>query len=451
MTPAVIARYAAPVPRYTSYPTAAQFAPGVDARGFAAALAALDPQAPVSLYTHVPFCHELCWYCGCTTKATRRRRPVAAYVATLLAEIDAVAGACPGRLTARHVHWGGGSPNSLAPDEIGALAAALRRAFDLPPTAEFAVEIDPRILSRDQIDAFARAGITRASIGVQDFDPTVQAAINRHQSYERTAEVVGSLRRAGIGGINVDLVYGLPHQTRASLTRTIERTLDLAPDRVALFGYAHMPGRFAHQRLIPDDALPDTIERFGQSRRARRLLEQAGYVAIGLDHFARAHDNLATGTVRRNFQGYTTDTATTLIGLGASAISTLPVGYFQNEIATAAYTRAVETASLATAGLATARGVILSDDDRLRGHVIEHLMCAFAFSRRDVEARFGAAAAAGVVETADLLLGADTDGLVAATDDGFRVTAIGRPFVRAIASCFDAYLDGGAGRFSAGI
>jgi oxygen-independent coproporphyrinogen-3 oxidase len=445
MRPETVARYAAPVPRYTSYPTAAQFKPTVGPADFAEALAALEPGQPISLYVHIPFCNELCWYCGCNTKATRQRRPIEAYLATLLAEIVAVAGHCPSRLPVSHIHWGGGSPNSLAAEDIVTLGAALRRYFDVQPEAEFAVEIDPRALSTDQIEAFATAGVNRASIGVQDFDEAVQIAINRIQPFEQTKAVVDGLRRSGIDDINIDLVYGLPHQSRDSVARTIAQTIELRPARVALFGYAHMPDRFVHQKLINPAALPGSEERYGQSRRARRLLEEAGYVPIGLDHFARPDDPLATGELHRNFQGYTTDGASALIGLGASSISRLPAGYFQNAVMREAYARLVEAG-----GLATARGVVLTEDDRVRAYAIERIMCQFDFPASDLRARFGDDAT-DVIEIAEAVVEADTDGLVEATNDGFRVTEKGQPFVRSIASCFDAYLETGVGRFSAGV
>jgi oxygen-independent coproporphyrinogen-3 oxidase len=446
MRPETVERFSAPVPRYTSYPTAARFNGAVGGLQFATALAALDGRSPASLYVHVPFCSELCWYCGCSTKATRQRAPVADYARHLLAEIMEVAEACQDRISVSHIHWGGGSPNSLSATQIVELSAALRANFSVAANAEFAVEIDPRSMAPEQVDAFAAAGVNRVSIGVQDFDPVVQAAINRHQPYEMTRDVVGQLRAGGIANINIDLVYGLPHQTRESVQRTIGQVLELAPSRIALFGYAHMPSRFAHQRLIDDAALPDARERYAQSRRARRLLEEAGYRAVGLDHFALASDELVTGDVRRNFQGYTTDTAESLIGLGASAISRLPQGYFQNAVDRQDYQRRIETD-----GLATVRGVLLNDDDRVRAHVIERLMCEFEFSAEEVSRRFGETRGAEMAMIAADIVEADTDGLVEVTPDGFRVSELGQPFVRSIASCFDAYLESGQGRFSAGV
>lgn len=445
MTPDLVRRMSAPVPRYTSYPTAPHFSSQVDAQAFADGLRQLPPDRPLSLYFHIPFCAQLCWYCGCNTKATRNTGTIARYVDYLKTEILTVSGLVPGARTVGHVHWGGGSPNSLSADEIIAISGVLRDNFHFTPETEFAVEIDPRWLDEAQIKAFASSGVNRASIGVQDFNEDVQVAINRMQSVEVTRRAVDGLRNAGVRGINIDLVYGLPHQTRDSVARTISEVIKLAPDRIALFGYAHLPSRAKHQSMIDEATLPDSVERFGQSRRAQRLLTEAGYIPIGLDHFALPGDPLASGTIKRNFQGYTTDQAEALIGMGASSISQLPTGYFQNAVPRQDYERRIEET-----GLATVKGVLLTGDDRIRGKVIERLMCDFEFSADALRAAFGKDAARVVAEAEDLVA-SDTEGLVERTPDGFRVTARGQPFVRAIASCFDAYLDGARVRYSAGV
>jgi oxygen-independent coproporphyrinogen-3 oxidase len=277
---------------------------------------------------------------------------------------------------------------------------------------------------------------------VQDFDPKVQAAINRRQSFETTELAVKALREHGIDRINIDLVYGLPHQTRDSVEDTIGKVLTLAPDRIAAFGYAHLPSRLKHQALIEEAALPGVVERFAQANRLAHMLTAAGYQRIGLDHFARAGDPLASGPVARNFQGYTTDQADALIGLGASAIGRLPEGYLQNCVPAADYERRI-----AERGLATARGVRLTEGDRMRAFVIERLMCDLAFPAAELDRRFGAAAAP-LLDEARALLEADRDRLVERDGEGFRITERGRPFVRSIAACFDAYLDAepGSGR-----
>ena len=434
MRPSLVEKYAAPVPRYTSYPTAPHFTPDVDAATYGRWLGELDPEAPVSLYTHVPFCDTLCWYCGCSTKAVQRYAPVGRYIDVVLAEIASVARKVPSRLQVSHVHWGGGSPNALVAADMRRLGETLREHFMLLNDAEFAVEIDPRQLAADQVEAMAAVGVNRISIGVQDFDDRVQKAINRIQTFATTRDVVDRLRAAGIGSINIDLVYGLPHQTVASVERTIGQVLELAPDRIAIFGYAHLPQRFSHQKLIPDDGLPGPMARFEQSQRLADILVANGYRRIGLDHFARPGDALADGSLHRNFQGYTTDEAGTLIGFGASAIGKLPQGYVQNAVANADYARRI-----AADGLATVRGRALSLDDRIRALTIERLMCDMKFPAAELCARFGEDARP-VLQQARDLVARDPDGLVVASGDGFEVTETGRPFIRTICAGFDAYL-----------
>ncbi len=434
MTPEFVRRMSAPLPRYTSYPTANQFSSNVGKLEHVDSLQNLPPATTMSLYIHIPFCSELCWYCGCSTKAVKSREPIRAYLDTLKIEMTTVAALlrAPG---VTHLHWGGGTPNILDASEIGDLAKTVRVLFDVSPSAEFAVEIDPRSFTADHAKAFADAGVNRVSIGVQDFDPAVQKAINRVQSFEVTERAVSSIRAAGISAINIDLVYGLPHQTRQSLGRTITEVVRLEPDRIALFGYAHLPSRAKHQSLIDENTLPDAVERFAQSRRAERHLQAAGYIAVGLDHFATPEDPLSSSRIRRNFQGYTTDETEVLLGFGASAISKLPQGYFQNAAPRQDYLRRISDS-----GLATSRGVLLTEEDRVRAFVIERLMCAHEFSERATIERFGKAAEP-VIGDASHLLHAENEGLIEGSSDGFRVTPKGKPFVRAIAACFDAYLD----------
>ena len=297
MNPEVVKRYSAPVPRYTSYPPAPHFSDAVGPEQYATWLEALPEHARLSLYLHIPFCETLCWYCGCSTRGVGRYEPVADYLKSLITEIKRVSTRVPRTHEATHIHWGGGSPNVLSPDDIATLSKATREHFHVTDNAEFAVEIDPRGLDRDRIAAFAQAGVTRVSIGVQDFDAKVQAAINRRQSFETTKEVIAAFRRHGIDAINIDLVYGLPHQTRDSVEETITKVLTLSPNRIAAFGYAHLPSRLKRQRLIDEAALPGIVERFAQANRLAHILSAAGYKRIGLDHFARADDPLALDQV----------------------------------------------------------------------------------------------------------------------------------------------------------
>jgi oxygen-independent coproporphyrinogen III oxidase len=440
MNPDVVTRYSAAVPRYTSYPTAPHFSESVGPEHYARWLERLPERASLSLYLHIPYCDSLCWYCGCSTKAVQRYEPIAAYLKSLTAEMLHVAARIPAGHRVSHIHWGGGSPSILKPEDILALAQATRAHFNIAADAEFAVEADPRGLDEARVAAFAAAGVNRASIGVQDFDPRVQAAINRHQSFETTQAAIAHLRAHGIANINIDIVYGLPHQTRASVAETATRVIELAPSRIAAYGYAHLPQRLKHQRLIDEASLPDVIERYAQASRLARLLTAVGYVRVGLDHYARPDDPLAGAPVARNFQGYTTDAADALIGLGATAIGRLPQGYVQNCVPIAGYERLVEDN-----GLATARGIALTEADRMRGFVIERLMCDLAFPADELHRRFGSAAAPILAE-AQALIEADQDHLVEREGTAFRITERGRPFVRAIAACFDAYLDMGQDR-----
>ncbi|WP_156922528.1 oxygen-independent coproporphyrinogen III oxidase [Azorhizobium doebereinerae] len=434
----LVARYSRPVPRYTSYPTAPQFGPQVDGEVYAGWLAALPDGARASIYLHVPFCAELCLYCGCNTSVARRYTPVAAYAERLRTEIARVAALIPGRLKVSHLHWGGGTPTLLSGADMIAIMADIRTHFDVDADAELAIEVDPRVLSDEMVAALAASGLTRASLGVQDFDPAVQEAIGRHQSFEETEKAAKALRAAGVGSLNLDLIYGLPHQTVASVLETVRTALALAPDRIAVFGYAHVPWMKKHQALIPEQSLPGAAERLAQAQAITALLEAEGYVAIGLDHFARPDDAMARrageGTLRRNFQGYTTDDAPILLGFGASAIGMLPQGYVQNLPATPAWHAALEAGRLPIA-----RGLALTAEDRLRRDVIERLMCDGEVDLAAVLDRHGFPAdtfAAEITRLAAL----EADGLVARTDAVLTVPAPARIFTRTVAAVFDAYL-----------
>jgi oxygen-independent coproporphyrinogen-3 oxidase len=445
----LIRHYSRPVPRYTSYPTAPHFHDGIAADSYADWLDRLPSETPVSLYLHIPFCDRLCWFCGCHTKQVLRYGPIAGYLKAVAVEIATVGTRLGGRGRVSHLHLGGGSPSMLTPADLLLVAQQIRQAFVIRDDFEFSIEIDPNDMTPDRYEAFAAAGVTRASIGVQDFDPTVQHAINRIQTMEQTRAVVDGVRAHGVRSVNLDVLYGLPFQTEASVRRTIEAVLEMRPDRVALFGYAHVPWMKTHQKLIDETALPDAVARYHQSRLASAQLLAAGYVPIGMDHFARARDSLAhaarTGRLHRNFQGYTTDDAPALIGLGASAIGSLPQGYVQNCVPTADYMRRVRDG-----GLATVRGIRLSDDDRMRGFAIEQLMCNFTIEIDALQRRFGAASAS-LLDEIRRLSAADQDGLV--NFDGRRLvlTERGRPFVRSIAARLDAYLAAGAPRYSVAV
>ena len=445
----LIAKYDRRVPRYTSYPTAPHFTPAVDDAAYAGWLAALPDDAELSLYLHVPFCASLCLFCACHTTVARRQEPLIAYAATLQAEIDLVADKIGRRLRVRHVHWGGGTPTSLPPDAMLAVMQRLRARFDLPEDAEVAVEIDPRTLSPESIAGLAAMGVTRVSLGVQDFDPEVQKAINRHQSLELTARVAADLRAVGIDSLNLDLIYGLPHQTAAGVANTVAQALTLNPDRAAVFGYAHVPWMKKHQALLPEDALPKTEERFAQRQAVEETLTAHGYTSIGLDHFARPDDALsqaaADGRMKRNFQGYTTDDAPVLIGFGASSIGSVPQGYVQNHPGVPAWRDAVKAGVLPIA-----RGVEMSPEDHLRRDVIEQVMCHMTVNLRDVAQRHGTDLSA-LMDAAPALQDMARDGLIDWQGDRLDVTLLGRPFVRGVAAAFDTYLRPGGARHSAAV
>jgi oxygen-independent coproporphyrinogen-3 oxidase len=440
-----------PVPRYTSYPTAPHFHAGIREAEYGAWLEGLPGEADLSLYMHIPFCDSLCWFCGCHTRITRRYEPVGLYLGALIREIGMAAARVPKGAKVSQIHWGGGSPTMLSPDDIRRLGSATREAFSLKPDCEFAVEIDPRGLDQARIDALAEIGLTRVSLGVQDFDPKVQWAINREQSFEETERVALGFRAHGVTSLNIDAIYGLPHQTEARLLATLEKVVSLEPDRIALFGYAHVPWMKKHQEMIPPEALPGIEERFAQAESAARFLVGAGYRRVGIDHFAKPSDALAiaarTGRLKRNFQGYTVDPADALIGFGASAISSLPGGYVQNEPTTGRYLALVSEGKLPIA-----RGLALTEEDRLRRAVIEALMCQMELDER-VLARSAAP------ESLKAEIRAEMDGFrdearrgwVIRTRDGLIVTEAGRPFLRLIAARFDAYLAQAAGRHSVAV
>lgn len=434
MEAAQILKHSRPVPRYTSYPTAPHFHRGIDGDTYAGWLAELPAEAPLSLYIHIPFCDTLCWFCGCHMQVVRDSRPVTAYVDLLLQEISLVAEALGGgHRTISHLHFGGGSPCLLPPEEIERLGDALWRNFTPTSDAEIAVEMDPRDLDDEVVRAFAALGVTRASIGVQDLNPEVQLAINRWQPFEVVASAAERMRGSGIQRLNFDLMYGLPHQTVERVLATTERILTLQPDRLALFGYAHVPHMKRHQRLLPEEALPGEAARLAQSEAAAARLVDAGYRRIGLDHFAQPEDPLARaleqGRLQRNFQGYTVDEAPVLLGLGVSAIGTLPQGYVQNVLGVPEYRRALEAGQLPVA-----RGIATSGEDRRDRAIISQLMCEF---RVDLEAYGGAGRfSAALAHLAPLI----ADGLVSLSGSELEILSKGRPLVRVVAAAFDRYL-----------
>lgn len=437
------------VPRYTSYPTAPHFSTLFPAANYREWLARLDPEEPISLYLHVPFCKQMCWYCGCNMKLAARYSPVATYVRHLLEEIDLIADAIGNPMPVAHLHFGGGTPTVLESEDLAAIMAHLSERFRLLPNAEIAIESDPRTITDAMIRQIGLLGFNRASFGVQEFDPKVQAAINRIQPPEMVERAILGLRAAGVPNINFDLIYGLPHQTTAALCRTVEQCVTMKPDRIALFGYAHVPWVAKNQRMIADDSLPNASERAEQARLAAATLVANGYVQIGIDHFALPGDSLAIaaaeGRLHRNFQGYTSDAARTLIGIGATSIGRTPQGYVQNASETGAWSRAV-----AAGKLPVARGHALRGQDWLRAHVIERIMCD---GKVDLAAAGRAKGFADdwYAEEIPELLQMQEDGLLTCKDGKLSLAAEGLPLARVVAAVFDTYLRNSTARHSVAV
>lgn len=424
------------VPRYTSYPTAPVFGPAVAAAFQTACLGGLAPDVPISIYVHIPFCERLCWFCACRTQGTRTLGPVETYIETLEAELALLAAALPQGVQMGRLHWGGGTPTILPPHLIRRLARAIKSVIPPADVFEFSVEIDPTLVDAAKIAALQSEGMTRASIGIQDFSETVQKAIGREQTFAATASCVQMLREAEIASLNADLVYGLPHQTPHSIAASVEKVLSLRPDRIALFGYAHVPWMAKRQQLIDEAALPGDSARHDLANVAADIFAAAGFTTIGIDHFALPGDGLSraaqSGTLRRNFQGYTEDTCQTLLGLGASSISRFEGGYVQNAAATGAY-----TARIASGNLAGYRGHALTVDDRLRARAIEMLLCDFHLDLPALRESSNA-------ETDALLpiiqrIATEFGDLVAADHFGLTIQPSGKPLARIIAQKFDAY------------
>lgn len=430
----------AAVPRYTSYPTAADFHRLEDAPRLAA-LRQIGAGSRISAYIHIPYCQAMCHYCGCFTKITRRADVVEDYVRHLIADIKLQAGSFSGRPALSHLHWGGGTPAIISRADFRAIMAALHEAFIFADNAEQAIELDPRGVDADFCAFLAEQGINRASLGVQDINPAVQQAIGRIQPPDDVARSVQALRQAGIEQINFDLIYGLPQQTQASLRETCEQLLPFAPGRIACYGYAHLPQRRANQRLIDTAILPGAQERFLQAALVGEFFTKHGYAPIGIDHFALPHDSLAIaaaeGRLRRNFQGYTDDNAAILLGFGASSISEFPQLYAQTIADIGQYKQAI-----AAGKLGTARGIALNAEDKKRAALIRDLMCNF---RVDLAVYGGAEQfRPELIQLKPLL----ADKIAEHRGETISLTEEGKPFVRIIAGIFDTYRQGEAGRFS---
>lgn len=445
----LIRRFGRPGPRYTSYPTAPHFREDIDPEALLADLG--DPahaSRPLSLYVHLPFCETQCWFCGCTRVITRDRTSADRYLDTLEKEIGLVRERMEPSRSVVQIHLGGGTPTFLSVAQLRRLGALLRTAFRVAEDCECSVEIDPRRLEREQVEVLRESGFNRASLGVQDHNPEVQRQVNRIQPEEVTDQAIDWLREAGFESINVDLIYGLPAQTVESFSATAQALLERSPDRIALFGYAHVPWVSPAQKIFDRRGnLPDESARLALLERSCGLLTGAGYVYIGMDHFALPGDPLAEakrrGTLQRNFQGYSTRAGVDICGFGMSAISQTANAYRQNEKDLDSYTRAVESGRLPVV-----RGLVLTRDDQIRREVIMRLMCELDLDFKALSERFGFAFSEVFAKELNSLKPLAEAGLVELDDRRLHVTPVGQYLLRNIAMSFDAYLQQGKGRYS---
>lgn len=434
---ALIQKYNYSGPRYASYPTALEFNQSYDEAAFQRA-APRYPERPLSLYVHIPFCHKLCYFCGCNKLVTRQTHKADEYLAVLAKEIAQRAPLFAGRKVGQ-MHWGGGTPTYLSKTQISQLVAMLRQHFDFLPDAEMSIEVDPREIELDVLDHLRSEGFNRLSMGVQDFNKEVQRLVNREQDEAFIFALIARAKALGFNSTNIDLIYGLPKQTPESFAYTLQRVAALSPDRLSVFNYAHMPNLFAAQRKIKDADLPSAQQKLDILQHTIASLTESGYQFIGMDHFARPDDELAVaqreGKLHRNFQGYTTQGDSDLLGLGVSAISMLGDSYAQNQKELKVYYSSVEAQ-----GHALWRGLAMTEDDCLRREVIKTLICNFKLDYQAIEHQFGIDFADYFAEDLQLLAPFERDGLVERDEQGIQVTPRGRLLIRNICMCFDIYL-----------
>ena len=447
MTTELLEKYNVQGPRYTSYPTAPEWTDLAPADTEAVCARANAKQSPVSLYVHLPFCDEQCWFCGCFMKVVPKRdragedrEEIEPYLADLHREIDVLATRIDRSRPVKQIHWGGGTPTYLTPKQADLLAKHLIDTFRPAADAEVSVEVDPRVTSREHLAVLRSRGFNRVSMGVQDFDPDVQELVNRVQPYDMTKALVDAARDLGYGSVNLDMIYGLPGQTRAGFEKSVEQILSLRPDRVAMYSYAHVPWLKRPQRVLAAH-LPEGTEKFAIFVSGIERFVAAGYVYIGMDHFALPHDEIVTAqkdrTLHRNFQGYTTHAGCDLYGLGVSAIGSIDDMFVQNTKDYAAYHEATTHARFATV-----KGHRLTPADFLRSDVISRLLCHCVIDKRAIERAWGLASfdetfASAVARLPEFV----RDGMVEVTSDEIRVTTMGRIFIRNVAMLFDEYLE----------
>lgn len=441
----LVPRYADAAPRYTSYPTAVEFTNEFSTQPWLAALTQ-DGQRQagaarrLALYFHLPFCHSLCYFCACHKVITRDYSVVEPYLQALFRELDAYAELIADHSLVEQIHWGGGTPNFFSPQDMARLMEHTRRSFPhLHPDVEISVEVDPRTVTFDHLKTLKDLGFTRLSLGVQDFRPEVQEAINRIQSFEMTNELVQNARRLGFAGINIDLIYGLPNQTVVGFLESIEQVLSLQPDRVALYGYAHVTWIKKVQKALERSHLPTPDQRVEIFSAAVSRFAAAGYEHIGMDHFALSDDLLSKarrdGTLRRNFMGYTTHSGTEILGFGASAISTTAEAFAQNVKDPQLYQELVSKT-----GFATERGLLRSREDMIRAAAIEAILCAGSLNYQQFSSQWNIEAGSYFAAEIAALAPFEADQLVICDDQGITLTEVGRIFARNIAAVFDAYL-----------
>ncbi len=447
---ALIRKYDTVGPRYTSYPTAPHFHDGFDAAEFGRAVGDAAGSGPreASLYFHLPFCRRVCYFCACNVTFTNDRSSGDRYAKTLAREMDLVKEHLPGETLVRQLHWGGGTPTFSPPETLELLIGLIRERFPFAAGGEIGVEVDPRETTARHLEVLARGGFNRISMGIQDFEESVQKAVNRVQPYEKTKETIDTARAQGFTSVNVDLIYGLPRQTMATFEDTVDRVIGIAPDRIALFNFAYLPEMVRHQRVLKPEELPAPSLKLAILKRATKKLTDAGYVFIGMDHFAKPDDDLAEAlrnrTLYRNFQGYTTHAGLDLYSFGVSSISQVGPTYSQNFKDLASWTAAVDAGRHPTQ-----RGIRLTDDDRLRRDVIFSLMCHFVLVKDEIGKRHGIDFDRAFADEMEELKPLETDGLIAIGADRIEVLPPGRLLVRNVAMVFDARLrQGAAHRYS---
>jgi len=438
----LLEKYNVPGPRYTSYPTVPAWQESLGAAEFRNSLQQLKPGEKLSLYFHLPFCERLCHFCGCMRVITGDHSRSKPYVEVLLTELERTVAALPaGVRDVSQVHFGGGTPNFLLPEEMAEIVLRLREQFQFHPEAEWAIEMHPRTSTAAFCEALARLDFNRISLGIQDFDPKVQELINRHQTYEKTAEMVSLLRKLGFRSFNFDLIYGLPGQSHAGWEKTLQQTLELRPNRLAVYSYAHVHWKSPVQRSFQDSDLPPPPMKLALFQKAYETFTRNGYRPIGMDHFALHDDELSraaeSGGLHRNFMGYSTKADAHQLGFGVSAISYVGGNYFQNFKELPDY-----EAALRTGGLASFRGFLLDSDDALRRDLITRIMCQGRVDWRDFEGRWGIRTADYFAEEIPALSGFVADGLLESNADVLQVRGEGFLFLRNIAMTFDRYLEG---------